>query len=71
MAMPLTTGALQADGSVKPEASFEVQHVADAIVHVASLPNDVTVLVMNIMYVFALYDCFISSALLVAVPLLC
>lgn len=51
MAIPLKIGALQADGSIKPEASFDVQHVADAIVHVAGLPNDVTILVLNIMYV--------------------
>lgn len=34
-----------------PEPTFDVQHVADAIVHIASLPNDVTVLEFNIMRV--------------------
>ena len=42
-------GALQPDGSVKPEGTFDVRHVADAIVHIAGLPLDVTVLTFNIM----------------------
>ncbi|KAG6903269.1 hypothetical protein C0995_000164 [Termitomyces sp. Mi166 len=46
-----TTGALQANGHVVPEATFDVKHVADSIVHIASLPNDVTVLQYNIMCV--------------------
>ncbi|KNZ81304.1 Glucose 1-dehydrogenase 2 [Termitomyces sp. J132] len=46
-----TTGTLQPDGRVIPEATFDVKHVADSIVHVASLPNDVTVLQYNIMCV--------------------
>jgi len=40
---------LQADGSVKREANFDVKHVANAVVHIANLPTDVTVLQMNIM----------------------
>ncbi|SJL07283.1 related to 3-oxoacyl-[acyl-carrier protein] reductase [Armillaria ostoyae] len=49
MAARLSKGALQPDGRVIPEAMIDVQHVAAAIVHIASLPNDVTVLEMNIM----------------------
>ncbi len=49
MAARLSKGALQPDGRVVPEAMIDVQHVAAAIVHIASLPNDVTVLEMNIM----------------------
>ncbi|PBK97923.1 NAD(P)-binding protein [Armillaria gallica] len=49
MAARLSKGALQSDGRVIPEAMIDVQHVAAAIVHIASLPNDVTVLEMNIM----------------------
>jgi hypothetical protein len=44
-------GALQPDGRMVPEPTFDVQHVADAIVHIASLPNSVTVLEFNIMLV--------------------
>ncbi|KAG6910704.1 hypothetical protein DXG01_008748 [Tephrocybe rancida] len=43
------TGALQPDGRVIPEATFDVKHVGDSIVHIANLPNDVTVLEYNIM----------------------
>ncbi|KAK0201598.1 oxidoreductase protein [Desarmillaria ectypa] len=49
MAARLSKGALQPDGRVIPEAMIDVQHVSDTIVHIASLPNDVTVLKMNIM----------------------
>ena len=45
------TGALQPDGTIKPEGTMNVQHVADAIVHIASLPLNVTVLTFNIMCV--------------------
>lgn len=49
MAAGHQTGALQPDGSIKPEGTFDVQHVADTIVHIASLPLDVTVLNFNIL----------------------
>ncbi|KAG6837604.1 hypothetical protein H0H93_006125 [Arthromyces matolae] len=49
MAVGHTLGALQPDGRIIPEATFDVKHVADSIVHIASLPNDVTVLQYNIM----------------------
>ncbi|TDL22227.1 short-chain dehydrogenase/reductase SDR [Rickenella mellea] len=45
----LAVGALQPNGSVVAEATFDPKHVADAIVHIASLPNTVTVLEINIM----------------------
>ncbi len=51
MAGSHSLGALQPDGRVAPEPTFDVQHVADAIVHVAGLPLGVTVLTFNIMYV--------------------
>ena len=44
-----TAGILQPNGNVVPEATFDVKYVAQSIVHIASLPNDVTVLEMNIM----------------------
>ena len=51
LAIKLTQGALQPDGRVIPEPTFDVQHVADAVVHIAGLPNNVTVLEFNIMFV--------------------
>jgi len=49
MASRISLGALQPDGRVVPEATFDPEHVANAIVHIAGMPNDVTVLEMNIM----------------------
>lgn len=49
MAHQQTVGVLQADGSVAPEATFDVKHVADSIVNIAALPLDVTVLQYTIM----------------------
>jgi NADP-dependent 3-hydroxy acid dehydrogenase YdfG len=45
------TGVWQADGTLKPENTFDAKHVADSILHIAELPLDVTVLTMNIMCV--------------------
>jgi len=44
----MKTGVLQADLSIKPEPTFGVQHVADAVVYMASLPLDANVLSMTI-----------------------
>ena len=49
MAAGHQTGALQPDGTVRAEGTFDVQHVADTIVHIAGLPLDVTVLNLNIL----------------------
>ncbi|KAF9534503.1 short-chain dehydrogenase/reductase SDR [Crepidotus variabilis] len=49
------SGALQPDGNVKPEATFDVEHVASTIVHIASLPPDVAVLEVVIMAARAPY----------------
>ena len=43
-------GVLQSNGQTVPEATFNVEHVAQSIVHIASLPTDVTVLDYKIMY---------------------
>ncbi|KAF8666580.1 alcohol dehydrogenase (NAD) [Rhizoctonia solani] len=43
------TGQLQPNGQNVVEGSIDVQHVADAILHIANLPLNVTVLFMNIM----------------------
>ena len=45
----MAAGVPQADGSMKPEPTMDVQHVADAIVHMASLPLDANVQFMTIM----------------------
>lgn len=49
MAARLAIGALQPNGDTVPEATFDVKYVANAIVHIANLPNDVSVLDMTIM----------------------
>jgi NAD(P)-dependent dehydrogenase (short-subunit alcohol dehydrogenase family) len=45
----MAAGVPQADGSVRPEPRMDVQHVADAIVHMANLPLASNVLFMTIM----------------------
>jgi NAD(P)-dependent dehydrogenase (short-subunit alcohol dehydrogenase family) len=49
MTSRMSQGALQADGSLRQEATMDVQHVADAVVHMASLPLDANVQFMTIM----------------------
>ena len=49
MARTMTTGMPQADGSMKVEAVMDVAHVAQAVLHMASLPLEVNVQFMNIM----------------------
>lgn len=45
----MSQGVLQADGSIAAEARMDLSHVADAVVHMASLPLDVNILNMTIM----------------------
>jgi len=45
----MNAGATQADGSIKPEPTMDVTHVADAVVNMASLPLDANVQFMTIM----------------------
>jgi NAD(P)-dependent dehydrogenase (short-subunit alcohol dehydrogenase family) len=50
MTAPMSTsGVLQADGRVEREATFDVDHVARAVVYMASLPLDANVLFMTVM----------------------
>jgi NAD(P)-dependent dehydrogenase (short-subunit alcohol dehydrogenase family) len=49
MAARMAKGVLQANGTVAPEPLMDVQHVANAIVHIASLPLDANVQFMTIM----------------------
>ena len=45
----MKTGVLQANGTIASEPMFDVQHVAAAVVHMASLPLEVNVLTMTLM----------------------
>jgi NAD(P)-dependent dehydrogenase (short-subunit alcohol dehydrogenase family) len=49
MAMPMTVGVPQANGTIAAEAVMDVRHVADAVVHMAGLPLDANVLFMTVM----------------------
>ena len=46
---PMSHGTLQADGTLQPEPQFDVSHVADAVLYMASLPLDTNVLFMTVM----------------------
>ncbi|HJQ06947.1 MAG TPA: SDR family oxidoreductase [Nocardioides sp.] len=49
MTAGIAHGARQADGSVRPEPTFDPRHVADAIVAMAALPLEVSVPTLTIM----------------------
>jgi NAD(P)-dependent dehydrogenase (short-subunit alcohol dehydrogenase family) len=49
MTQRMTTGVPQADGSMMIEPRMDVKHVADAVVHMASLPLDVNVQFITVM----------------------
>lgn len=49
MAKPMTIGVPQADGSIRAEATMDVDHVANAVMHMASLPLGANVLFMTVM----------------------
>ena len=49
MAMPMTKGVLQADGSIRAEATMDVAHVASSVLHIANLPLDANVQFMTVM----------------------
>jgi NAD(P)-dependent dehydrogenase (short-subunit alcohol dehydrogenase family) len=49
MVEKMKTGVLQADLSVKPEPTFDVEHAAHAVVYMASLPLDANVQFLTIM----------------------
>ncbi|MBZ9677549.1 SDR family oxidoreductase [Mesorhizobium sp. ES1-1] len=49
MAQPMTVGVPQANGTISAEAVMDVRHVADAVLHMASLPLDANVLFMTVM----------------------
>jgi NAD(P)-dependent dehydrogenase (short-subunit alcohol dehydrogenase family) len=49
MTAAMSAGSLQADGSVKPEPTFDVQHVVDALLYMANLPLEANVQFMTVM----------------------
>ena len=49
MTARMTTGILQADGSMKVEARMDVRHVADAVLYMANLPLDANVEFITVM----------------------
>jgi NAD(P)-dependent dehydrogenase (short-subunit alcohol dehydrogenase family) len=49
MTQRMTSGVLQASGEMKAEPRMDVKHVADAVVHMASLPLEANVLFMTVM----------------------
>jgi NAD(P)-dependent dehydrogenase (short-subunit alcohol dehydrogenase family) len=49
MAHKMTLGVPQANGEIAIEAVMDVQHVADSILHMASLPLSANVMFMNVM----------------------
>jgi len=48
MTQHMSHGALQADGSVVPEPTFDARHVADAVLYMAALPLDANVQFLTI-----------------------
>src|SRR5215469_5889027 len=48
LTQPISQGALQADGSVRPEPTFDATHVAAAVLYMASLPLDANVQFLTI-----------------------
>ena len=43
------TGTMQANGELRPEPTFDVKHVADAVVYMAGLPLDANVQFLTVM----------------------
>jgi NADP-dependent 3-hydroxy acid dehydrogenase YdfG len=49
MTQGIKKGIIQADGSIKREPTFDPEHIADAVLHLVSLPLDTNILNMTIM----------------------
>jgi len=49
LGISMQAGTLQADFTMKPEPTFDVQHVAEAVLYMASLPQSANVLNMTVM----------------------
>ena len=48
LSAPMAAGIRQADGSIKPEPTMDVHHVADAVLYMANLPLEANVLFMTL-----------------------
>ena len=49
MAMPMTKGVPQADGSIKIEATMDPDHIAESVAHMAGFPLETNVQFMTVM----------------------
>ena len=49
MAIPMTRGVKQANGAIEKEPTMNVEHVADAVLHMANLPLEANVQFMTVM----------------------
>ena len=49
MAQAMTTGMPQPDGSVQPEATMDVSHVASSVLHIANLPLNANIPFITLM----------------------
>jgi hypothetical protein len=49
MALPMTKGVPQSDGSMRAEATMDVGHVASSVLHMAQMPLDANVQFMTVM----------------------
>jgi NADP-dependent 3-hydroxy acid dehydrogenase YdfG len=49
MTRQIEAGALQADGSIMGEPTMSAEHVADAVLYMASLPLNANVLFITVM----------------------
>lgn len=49
MTVPMANGIPQADGSIRPEPTMDVAHVASSVLHMANLPLDANVQFMTVM----------------------
>jgi NAD(P)-dependent dehydrogenase (short-subunit alcohol dehydrogenase family) len=49
MAQAMTTGMPQADGTIRPEATMDVAHVASSVFHMATLPLEANVQFITLM----------------------
>jgi hypothetical protein len=45
----MNSGSLQANGSIMPEPTFDVQHVVDGVLYMAGMPLDTNVQFMTVM----------------------
>ena len=49
MSQAMTTGMAQPDGSIRPEATMDVEHVASAVLYMANLPLNANIQFMTVM----------------------